>query len=131
ISQLFRGAKRMVSGGYVMRDAHTVGFALGDYDRGLPLIIDPLLSYASYLGGSLIDFGAAIAVDSSGEAIVTGYTDSDDFPITSDAFQPNLFEAAGGADDVFISKINPSGTALVYSTYAGGSNEDEATSIAV
>lgn len=131
IYQISQGAKRIVSGGYVMRDPHTVGFAIGAYDRRLPLVIDPLLSYASYLGGSLIDFGAAIAVDSSGEAIITGYTDSADFPITSGAFQPSLFEAPGGADDVFISKINAAGTALIYSTYAGGGNEDEGTAVAV
>ncbi len=131
IYQISQGAKRIVSGGYVMRDAHTAGFAIGPYDRRLPLVIDPLLSYASYLGGSLIDFGAAITVDSSGEAIITGYTDSADFPITAGAFQPSLFEAPGGADDVFISKINAAGTSLLYSTYAGGSDEDEGTAVAV
>jgi hypothetical protein len=131
IYQTSHDAKRIVSGRYVMRDARSVGFAIGAYDRNLPLVIDPLLSYASYLGGSLIDFGAAIAVDASGDAIVTGYTDSADFPIASGAFQPSLFEAAGGADDVFISKINGAGTALIYSTYAGGSNEDEGTAVAV
>jgi hypothetical protein len=131
IYQIVDGARRIVAGGYTMRDSHTVGFAIGAYDRDLPLVIDPLLSYASYLGGSLIDFGSAIAVDSSGDAIVTGYTDSADFPIAGNAFQPTLFENAGGADDAFISKINPDGSALIYSTYAGGSNEDEGTAVAV
>jgi hypothetical protein len=131
VYQISRGAKRIVSGTYTMRGSRTVGFAIGAYDRKLPLVIDPLLSYASYLGGSLIDFATAIAVDASGNAVVTGYTDSADFPLAAGAFQPGLFEAAGGPDDVFIAKINAAGTALIYSTYAGGSNEDEGASVAV
>lgn len=126
IYQIVDGARRIVAGGYTMRDSHTVGFAIGAYDRDVPLVIDPLLSYASYLGGSLIDFGTAIAVDAAGDAIVTGYTDSADFPIAENAFQPTLFENAGGADDVFISKINPDGSALIYSTYAAGATRTRA-----
>ncbi len=131
IYQTASGNRRTIPGRYLMRGAQSIGFAIAAYDRKRPLIIDPLVSYASYLGGTQIDFGAAIAVDSAGEAIVTGYTDSADFPITSGAFQPSLFEAPGGANDVFISKINAAGTALIYSTYAGGGNEDEGTAVSV
>jgi hypothetical protein len=88
------------------------------------------LVYATYLGGSNDDAGFGIAVDSSGNAYITGQTFSADFPTTPGAFQA----ACGGGNcsgDAFVTKINPSGSALVYSTYLGGSNPDGANAIAV
>jgi Beta-propeller repeat len=84
------------------------------------------LVYSTYLGGSVSDGGNGIAVDSSGNANVTGATSSPDFP-TANALQPTF----GGGGDAFVTKINPSGSALIYSSYLGGSNTDYGQSIAV
>ncbi len=78
------------------------------------------LVYSTYLGGSVDNGGSGIAVDSLGNAYVTGRTNSTDFPITPGAFQTNL----GGAYDAFVTKINAAGSALVYSSYLGGSSDD-------
>src|SRR5207253_6732996 len=78
-------------------------------------------------GGSANDWGQAIALDGSGNAYVTGYTSSPNFP-TANAVQKTY---GGGTNNVFVTEFNPSGAALVYSTYLGGSGDDEGTSIAV
>ncbi|NOY85590.1 MAG: choice-of-anchor D domain-containing protein, partial [Nitrospirae bacterium] len=91
------------------------------------------LIYSTYLGGGASDISHGIAVDSSGFAYLTGETSSNDFPTNSPnnaPFQPNLAGASSGID-AFISKIDPAGTALVYSTYLGGSIQDYAYAIAV
>src|SRR5882762_5108673 len=85
------------------------------------------LVYSTYLGGSGIDFGLAIAVNAAGNAHVTGYTDSFNFPTTFGAFQ----RTSGGGNDAFVTKLNPAGSGLVYSTYLGGSREDYGRGIAV
>ncbi|MBP2657446.1 MAG: hypothetical protein H6Q69_478 [Firmicutes bacterium] len=102
-------------------DALVFGFTTGsDYDPHYPLVIDPGLVYSTYLGGSDEDGSFGIAVDTSGNAYVTGSTSSPDFPTTPGAFQttPRGF---GGA---FITKLNPAGSALVYSTYLGDSSSN-------
>jgi hypothetical protein len=83
--------------------------------------------YSTYLGGTNADAGSGIAVDSSFNAHVTGTTSSTDFP-TQDALQPTN---GGGIQDAFVTKVNPSGSALVYSTYLGGSGDDRGSRIAV
>jgi hypothetical protein len=88
----------------------------------------PSLVYFSYLGGSLADSASAIAVDSSLDAYVTGSTVSTDFPILGAVFQPTY---GGGNADAFVTELNPAGSALVYSTYLGGSNTDTGNGIAV
>jgi len=110
------------------------GFTVGvDYDPRYPLVIDPGLVYSTYLGGSNLDQGIGIAVDTSGNVYVTGSTSSPDFPTTPGAFQTTL-RGVGGA---FITKLNPTGSALVYSTYLAGSfathisNFDQGNGIAV
>ena len=85
------------------------------------------LVYSTYLGGSDEDFGFDIAVDSSGNAYVTGQTVSSNFPTTVGALQPAF---GGGNHDTFVSKLNSSGSALIYSTYLGGSGDDSGSSIA-
>jgi len=91
------------------------------------------LAYSTYLGGSYQNGGISIAVDSSGDAYVTGYTDSPDFPVTSGALQTTYGGGSGGFGDgdAFVSKLNSTGTALIYSTYLGGSDGDEVFSIAL
>jgi len=103
-----------------------VGFRLAAYDRARPLIIDPVLSYSTYLGGSGDEFGFGIAVDGLGNAYVTGYTSSADFPTASP-----LQGTSVGDLDVFVSKLNAAGSALIYSTYLGGTGTDVAYGIAV
>src|ERR1035441_8986022 len=85
------------------------------------------LAYSTYLGGSGGDLGYGIAVDAPGSAYVTGRTDSADFPTTPGAFQT----AYEGNEDVFVSKLNAAGSALVYSTYLGGTGRDDGYGIAV
>ena len=109
---------------------YRVYFAMGDYDPKLPLVIDPILAYSTYLGGSDIDGANAIAVASDNTAFVSGGTFSTDFP-TAHALQAN---AGGGPDfpqDAFVSKLSADGSTLLYSTYLGGQNEDVAYGIAV
>ena len=105
-----------------------MAFKLGAYDTRRPLIIDPLLTYASYLGGTGGDSGVSIAVDQSdGSAWVTGTTTSTDFPVTASGFQATN----SGDSDIFMTKVSPDGSTLLYSTYAGGLSFEQATGIAV
>jgi hypothetical protein len=104
-----------------------VGFEVADYDRSRPLVIDPVLVYSTYLGGSKADAGFAIAVDGAGSAYVTGETGSASFPSTDTVPQPDL----AGARDAFVTKLSADGTALVYSTFLGGSIGDHGYGIAV
>src|SRR5262249_524131 len=83
------------------------------------------LLYSTFLGGAKDDLGYAIAVDSSGSAYVTGRTSSTDFPTTKGAYQTS----AGGSDDAFVTKLDSKGSTLSYSTYLGGSQEDEGDGI--
>ena len=112
-------AARYITGG------NRVAFELAKYDASRPLYIDPLI-YSTYLGGQADDAGQGIAVDSSGNAYVVGTTYSTDFP-TKNPLQP----ANGGEGNAFVAELNPTGSALVYSTYLGGSNVDEGLGIAV
>ncbi len=116
-----------VRGQYVLEGKRDVGFELGAYDASRPLIIDPVLVYSTYLGGSLADDAFAIAVDSQGQAYVTGTTESglNDFP------QRGGLERAGGDFFLFITKLNADGSDLVYSTLIGTNGAVTAKGIAV
>src|SRR3989442_681315 len=127
IYQEVEGVRREIHGGYVLKDPHQIGFQIAAYDRSRPLVIDPVLFYSTYLGGSGSEEGLGIAVDTAGNAYVTGPTYSTNFPTTPGAFQTTF----GGDIDAFVTKLNPIGSALVYSTYLGGSARDEAMGIAL
>ncbi len=125
IYQEKKGHRVSVNGRFTLLADNTVGFKVGGYDRGNALVIDPTLSYATYLGGSTFDAGTAIAVDAAGSIYVIGYTLDTDFPVT-----PGSFQLTNTADTLiaFVAKLNPAGSALVYSTYLGGPGGDEITS---
>ena len=120
------GVRRRVPVEYEIRRRGDVRFRVGRYDRSQPLVIDPVLSYSTYLGGLFDDRANAIAVDGEGNAIVAGVTTSSDFPTTG-----GPQSQFGGYADAFVTKLNETGTAVLYSTYLGGSSEDVARAIAV
>ncbi len=108
-------------------DTPTVSFQIGDYDPQLPLVIDPLVEYSTYYGGSGTDIGYGIAVDKDGFVYVTGQTSSLNFPLKN-AYQT----ARDGASDAFVMKLSPNGLTVMFSTYIGGRNPgDKGSSIAV
>ena len=126
IYQDILGARRAIRGGYVIRRDATIGVRVGTYDRRFPLIIDPTLSYATYLGGVNQERGNGVAVDPVGNVIVAGVTYSPDFPVVNPV-QPQR----NGFGDAFVVKLNQDGNAIVYSTYFGGMGQDVATAVAV
>jgi hypothetical protein len=111
---------------FVSFDDGSVGFAVERYDPSLPLIIDPVITYSTFLGGSGIDAATAVAVDSTGSTYITGFTDSANFPTANPARNFNA-----GGNEVFIAKLNPSGNSLMYCTYIGGAGDDRGYGIAV
>ncbi|MGH9839084.1 MAG: SBBP repeat-containing protein [Blastocatellia bacterium] len=138
IFQEVDGARREIAGQYKLiepapsiRDPQSairnqqVGFHIGDYDGGRPLVIDPVLSYSTYFGSNgSEDIPAGIAVDAAGQIHLVGTTGAADFP-TANPAQGGL----KGKSDVFIAKLNAAGNALVYSTYLGGSNEGQGADV--
>ena len=126
--QVVDGTRRSVDSSFELSADNVVSIAVGAHDATRPLIVDPALTYASYLGGKGQDVGTAIAVDAAGNMYVAGSSASPDFPMVS-AYDRSL---AKGDSDVFVAKINAAGTAFVYSTYlGGGTGVERATGIAV
>ncbi|MDP4114805.1 MAG: SBBP repeat-containing protein [Bacteroidota bacterium] len=102
----------------------SVNLAINDYDKTKDLIIDPLI-YSTFIGGSNDEWGSSISTDAIGNAYITGSTISTDYPTTAGAYQTTI----GSSYDIFVTKINPTGSALVYSTFIGGSGSDAGASI--
>jgi hypothetical protein len=115
-----------IAGRYRLLDSRTAGFEVDAYDASLPLIIDPAITYATYMGGTGLGAVAGVALDSSGDLYAAGWTEALNFPIV-------LAEQAmsGGSIDAFVVKLNPTGNTLLYATYIGGSGDDRAAAIAV
>jgi len=128
VYQEINGQRHAVAAEYTVDGAaNTVRFAIGAYDTSKPLVIDPVLSYSTYLGGSGVDKGFDIKVDAAGNAYVTGKTGSSTFVTT-----PNPLQGAdAGGIDAFVTKLNASGTVVLYSTYLGGNGTDDGNAIAV
>ena len=123
------GARKEVASAFAIDGERNVRIAVGEYDRARPLVIDPVISYAALVGGNDFEEGTAIAVDAAGNAYIAGYTRSVDFPMLG-AFDGAIGKR--GDIDAFVSKLNAAGTALVWSTYIGGSSGiDRAVGIAV
>jgi uncharacterized repeat protein (TIGR01451 family) len=125
VYQEVNGKQQEIAGGYVLEGKQT-RFHLGEYDLSKPLVIDPVLVYSTYLGGNTLDWLSGLAVDSAGNAYVTGRTKSTNFP-TANPFQANYRDLF----DIFVAKLNPSGSALVYSTYLGSRGVELEGKIAV
>ena len=111
--------RRNVDADYLVLGRERVVIALGDYDRRRPLVIDPVLAYSSYFGGNADDQVRALAVDAHGNIYLTGVTQSTNFPRANAAQNTK----AGDANnlDAFVTKLNPAGTTVFFSTYFGGS----------
>jgi len=107
-------------------DAAEVAFDIASYDPSMPLVVDPVIGWSTYLGGSGDDFAERIAVDSDGNACVVGRTSSTDFPATG-GFDTTL----GGSTDAFVAKVSADGTGLIWASYVGGSDGDEGRDVAV
>jgi hypothetical protein len=125
VYQCSNGARKEIAGRYMFNSEHEIGFQIAAYDANKPLVIDPVLSYSTYIGGSNFDEPRAIGVDSFGNVYVIGDTQSDDFPLA------NSIQLAGGGVEVFITKLNPATNTLIYSTYLGGNGWEEGSGIAV
>jgi|HubBroStandDraft_1064217.scaffolds.fasta_scaffold00370_17 hypothetical protein len=125
VYQESQGLRVPVAGSYVVNDATHVGFNVAQYDVAKPLVIDPVLLYSTYLGGSGDDQPSGIAVDSTGSVYVAGYTDSTDFPLAT------LGSLPAGSTHVFVAKLDPTGSTLVYADYIGGNSQDYGYAVAL
>ncbi|MCE5200112.1 MAG: SBBP repeat-containing protein [Armatimonadota bacterium] len=116
-------------GCYVMLDEYTIGFRVKGYDPSLPLVIDPSsdLVWSTLLGGSGDDYFRCITVDAAGHVYVTGMTTSQNIPVIPNAYDTTY----ANKYDVYVAKLNPSGTALEYATFLGGDNSDFTAGFAV
>ena len=123
--QEIAGVRQPRTGGYVIREKNEVGFETSDYDHTHPLVIDPILQFSTYLGGSGDDVAYGLALDPQGNVYIGGTAASTNFP-TPNAMQPTN----RGSWDAFIAKLNSAGS-LVYSTYIGGSGLEAGASLAV
>ncbi|HZH33948.1 MAG TPA: SBBP repeat-containing protein, partial [Pyrinomonadaceae bacterium] len=112
------GIREEVASRYVITEKNEIGFELGNYDPNKTLVIDPILVYSTYFSGSVATFPYGVKVDAAGNAYIFGSTHTSNFPTTAGSYRPNA--PCGGATNCssyFVSKLNSTGTALVYSTY--------------
>jgi hypothetical protein len=121
--QEFQGMRVSVNGQYSIKDSTHISFEVGPYDKTMPLVIDPVLSYSTFLGGQGADQGLGIGVDSSGNTYVTGCTSSVNFPGTNGP--------PPSGNNAFLVKLNATGSSIVYADYIGGSSDDCASALAL
>jgi hypothetical protein len=121
------GRRQEIASNYILKEGGEVSFEIGAYDRSRPLVIDPVISYSTFLGArDGDDRAASIVVDDDGSAYVTGRTYSPRFP-TANPLQAE----SGGSADVFVIKLNPEGSDIIFSTYLGGNYYEFSTDIAL
>jgi uncharacterized protein (TIGR03437 family) len=130
VYQTIAGVNHPRRGQYVLAKGSRVRFEVPQYDPAYPLVIDPVLSYASFLGGSGLDAAYGVAIDPQGNIYVAGTTQSADFPTTPSALA-GTYQPGDLPGDIFVLKMNSSGSSLFYATYLGGKRQDIANSIAV
>ena len=126
VYQMDGNARKPVAGHFALLAADRVGFEISDYDRTKTLVIDPVLSYSTYLGGTGSELHPSIAVDSALDMYVTGTTSSTDFPPVNPV-QATL----KGTANVFVAKFDPTGATLQFASYLGGTGADSPVGIAV
>ncbi len=124
--QRINGEKRQVAARFRQAGNRDITFEVAPYDLKQDLVIDPSLSYASYLGGNDYDIGTGIAVDSASNIYVLGTANSLNFPTSPSAYQKEL-----KGSDIFVTKFDPTGKTVLYSTFLGGSSTENATGIAL
>lgn len=120
--QFIGGERREITARYGFRRNRDIGVEVGNYNHSEPLIIDPVLSYSTYFGGSGDDFIYAVVVDARGNAYVAGITQSSDLPIIPGAFQSNAPPLPRGPVG-FVAKVDLTNNKLLYSTYLGGTGQ--------
>jgi len=125
VYQTFNNHRTAVEGHYILLDSTHVAFQVSRHDLSRPLVIDPVLVYSTYLGGSGNDQPSGIAVDGAGSVYVTGSTDSIDFPLTT------LGSLSSGAPHVVVAKLDATGTNLIYADYLGGNGDDYGYALAL
>jgi PKD repeat protein len=113
------GSKFNISCRFVQTGKNEIKFETGNYDKSKELIIDPLI-YSTFLGGSQYDEVANVVLDTAGNVFAVGATQSTNVPVTSGAYNTSF----GGNWDAYLTKLNSSGTGLIYSTYFGGSGQE-------
>lgn len=126
IYQEIDGDRRAIAGSFVLRSDNEVGLEVGSYDKGKPLVIDPVLSYSTLIGANNSTQVQGVAVDSKGNVYIAGSTYATNYP-TVDAFQ----STNNGTTNVVVTKLNPAGNKILYSTYLGGGASDNAAAIAI
>lgn len=127
IYQLENGIRKPISGRYSLNPDHSIGVSVPNFDHSKQLVIDPVLQYSTYVGGSGDDFAYTLALDPQGNSYIVGATTSPDFPATGTIGDP----VVSSNTVPFITKLDPTGTTLLYSDYFGGSGQDSANGMAV
>jgi hypothetical protein len=120
------GVRRQIAGSYAV-SGQEVRFVVGGYDGRRPLVIDPVVSWATYLGGSADEAPCCVAIDTAGSTFLAGTTSSADYPGVP-AISGN---AARGGRDVFLTKLDATGKNILYSVFLGGTGDDEGFGLAV
>ncbi|MDD5301825.1 MAG: SBBP repeat-containing protein [Elusimicrobia bacterium] len=132
--QMVGGKRKHVNGRFVLAGKNQVRIEVGDYSKSLELVIEPALAYSNFLGGAgaTEDQAFAIAVDNAGNAYLTGTTNSADFPVGTPPPGGSPIQAIKGAGyDLFVTKVNPAGTQILWSTYLGGATNEAGLGIVV
>ena len=129
VHQEVRGRKVEIAGAYEMLGANRAGFRLGDYDKSKPVVIDPVISYLTYLGSAESSVAGRSTTDAAGNIYITGATGDGTWPATPGAVLPN--RAGFTPSNVFLTKMNAAGTALIYSTFIGGAQAELGAAVAV
>jgi hypothetical protein len=126
IYQQVHGERREIDGKYKIGAEQRLTFSVASYDRSEPLILDPVLDYSTYVGGTADDNAAGVAVDTNGDAFIVGTSSSTDFPTTPNGFiQQPLTANVSSATAAFVAELNPAGNTLLYSSYIAGSTPAE------
>ncbi len=128
-------AKKTVAGSFRQLADNKIGFRIGNYDHGRELVIDPVLTYSTYLGGSGTESNVQVAVDSALNIYVAGATDSADFPLSQPPNPAPIQSTLNGSQNLFIAKLNPAAATpadqLAFATYLGGNGVDTPAGLAV